>query len=259
MSQSEPRYIGEFTSARVRSASSSSASCPNRRARSASSSRSASSRGSSATIRSPVASNSASIPSSFEVRGQRVEVLEPEPLELLELVRKAREAVADPVRERATAQSRRCARWRRRRSASPRAATTSRAGIERLGVQRRPQSGEATADDAQVGVVRPVERRVRIAARAACRARTTCASRPRRPSRVGRRRGGVGPGRGQAAILDAFRGGAPGRGAPRRRRGAARAARPRRGRGRRSRPRGPRRGCPRRCRWRTSRSCRSRA
>ena len=37
---------------------------------------------------------------SFQVRGQRVEVVEAHPLELLELIWETRQAVADPVRER---------------------------------------------------------------------------------------------------------------------------------------------------------------
>ena len=90
-------------------------------------------------------------PEVLQILGERVEVLQPQPLERLDLIR---EAASGRWRSRAsatTAGSRRCGRWHRCRSGSPRA-RRRRARVALLGVQRRPQPGEPAADDAQVGL-----------------------------------------------------------------------------------------------------------
>ena len=70
--------------------------------------------------------------------------------------------------------------------------TTSRDGIVGLRVERRPEPGEAAADDAEVGLGRAVERRLRLARRQRVQpVRAHCRVRERRALGLGRR--GVGP------------------------------------------------------------------
>ena len=103
-------------------------------------------------------------PEPLEVAGERVEVLEPELLEAVHLIREARQSVADPVRQ------------RRHQKAAVAAARTVAATrrfehddvarrVQLLCVERRPQARVTTADDAQVRLDRVAQRRVRVALR----------------------------------------------------------------------------------------------
>ena len=90
-------------------------------------------------------------PEPRDVGDQALEVLEPEPLERVQLVREARRAVLEPVGQRGD------------REAAVAAARAEAAGLAledddlairvvRPGLQRRPEAGEAAADDAEIGV-----------------------------------------------------------------------------------------------------------
>ena len=96
-----------------------------------------------------------------DVRDEAVEVLPAEALELRHLRGEAREAVLDPVRERAE----------REAAVPPAGAEADRvrledddvpAGVVGLRVKRRPEPGEAAADDAEIGLVRAFEPRLRL-------------------------------------------------------------------------------------------------
>ena len=103
-------------------------------------------------------------PEPLEIASERVEVLEPKPLEAVHLLRESRQAVGDPVRQR---------RHQKAAVAAARTVTaTSRLEhddvarrVQLLGVERRPQPGIPAADDAQVCLGRLAQGRVRTALR----------------------------------------------------------------------------------------------
>ena len=99
-----------------------------------------------------------------DVRDEAVEVLVAQPLELRQLVGEAGEAVLEPVRERAD----------REATVPPARAEPDCLGLEEddvargvvaFGVQRRPEPGEAAADDAEIGLGVAFERRLGLARR----------------------------------------------------------------------------------------------
>ena len=103
-------------------------------------------------------------PEPLDVRHEALEVLLAEALQLRHLLGEPRQAVLDPVRQRAE----------REAAVSPAGAEADRARLENddlaprivgLRMESRPQPREPAADDAEVGLARPVERRLGLARR----------------------------------------------------------------------------------------------
>jgi hypothetical protein len=135
----------------------------------------------------------------IEVGAEALEVLVPEPLEGGQLVREAREAVLEPVRQRADDEAAGAAA----RAEADRVSLEDddvRGRIVGLGVERGPEAGEAAADDAEIDLGDSLERGFGRALRQRGEpVRTRLGVGERRAVRGGRRRRG--PGEGDAASL----------------------------------------------------------